>query len=159
VFECKAKSLQKGGKDQGAMTDHTRGLRRKVRTSYEKTPYLDHWDDDLKMTQMKGGQVQNVKMSRREKDGPEPTQKELGPAGSVGSAQGGLWWFGLHFDLVAPRSINSSLLRRLSYPTILLTSFTKKPPPQEEGESSMSSSQGSMPAEGRNQKEDSKLLA
>jgi hypothetical protein len=28
----------KGGKDQGATTDHPRGLRRKVRTSYEKTP-------------------------------------------------------------------------------------------------------------------------
>jgi hypothetical protein len=44
----------KGGKDQGAMTDHPLGLRRKLRTSYEKTPYLDCWDDDLKMTQMKG---------------------------------------------------------------------------------------------------------
>jgi hypothetical protein len=44
----------KGGKDQGAMTDHPRGLRRKVRTSCEKTTYLDRWDDDLKMTQMKG---------------------------------------------------------------------------------------------------------
>ena len=44
----------KGGKDQGATTDHPRGLRRKVWTSYEKTPYLDRGDDDLKMTQMKG---------------------------------------------------------------------------------------------------------
>jgi hypothetical protein len=44
----------KGGKDQGAMTDHLRGLRRKVRTSCEKTPYLDHGDDDLKMIQIKG---------------------------------------------------------------------------------------------------------
>jgi hypothetical protein len=42
------------GKDQGGTTDHPRGLRRKVRTSYEKTPYLDHGDDDLKMTQIKG---------------------------------------------------------------------------------------------------------
>jgi hypothetical protein len=49
----------KGGKDQGAMTDHPRGLRRKVRTSCEKTPYLDRGDDDLKMTQVKGG---NCKM-------------------------------------------------------------------------------------------------
>jgi hypothetical protein len=53
--------LSKGGKDQGAMTDHHRGLRRKVRTSCEKTPYLDRWDDDLKMTQMKGDKC---KMSR-----------------------------------------------------------------------------------------------
>jgi hypothetical protein len=44
----------KGGKDQGGTTDHPRGLRRKVRTSYEKTPYLDRGDDDLKMTQIKG---------------------------------------------------------------------------------------------------------
>jgi hypothetical protein len=44
----------KGGKDQGRTTDHPRGLRRKVRTSYEKTPYIDRGDDDLKMTQIKG---------------------------------------------------------------------------------------------------------
>jgi hypothetical protein len=44
----------KGGKDQGAMTDHPRGLRRKVQTSYEKNHYLDCEDDDLKMTQIKG---------------------------------------------------------------------------------------------------------
>jgi hypothetical protein len=51
----------KGGKDQGATTDHSRGLRRKARTSYEKTPYLDRGDDDLKMTQIKGAKS---KMSR-----------------------------------------------------------------------------------------------
>jgi hypothetical protein len=45
----------KGGKDQGGTMDHPRGLRRKVWTSYEKTPYLDRGDDDLKMTQIKGG--------------------------------------------------------------------------------------------------------
>jgi hypothetical protein len=44
----------KGGKDQGAMTDHPRGLRRKVWTSCEQTPYLNCGDDDLKMTQIKG---------------------------------------------------------------------------------------------------------
>jgi hypothetical protein len=44
----------KGGKDQGGTTDQPRGLRRKVRTLYEKTPYLDRGDDDLKMTQIKG---------------------------------------------------------------------------------------------------------
>jgi hypothetical protein len=38
------------------MADHPRGLRRKVRTSYERTPYLDHGDDDLKMTQIKGAE-------------------------------------------------------------------------------------------------------
>jgi hypothetical protein len=44
----------KGGKDQGGTTDHPRGLRRKVQTSYEKTPYLDRGDDNLKMTQING---------------------------------------------------------------------------------------------------------
>jgi hypothetical protein len=44
----------KGGKDQGGTTDHPRGLRHKVQTSYEKTPYLDRRDGDLKMTQIKG---------------------------------------------------------------------------------------------------------
>jgi hypothetical protein len=43
----------KGGKYQGGTIDH-RGLRCKVRTSNEKTPYLDRGDDDLKMTQIKG---------------------------------------------------------------------------------------------------------
>jgi hypothetical protein len=42
---------------------------------------------------------------------------------------------------------------------ILPTPFTRKPPPQDEGESWMSSSQGSMLAEGRKQEEDSKPLA
>jgi hypothetical protein len=44
----------KGDKDQGGTIDHPRELRHKVRTSYEKTPYLDRGDDDLKMTQIKG---------------------------------------------------------------------------------------------------------
>jgi hypothetical protein len=44
----------KGGKDQGGTTDHPRGLKCKVRTSCEKTPYLDRGDDDLKMIQIKG---------------------------------------------------------------------------------------------------------
>jgi hypothetical protein len=52
-----------------------------------ETPYLDHGDDDLKMTQIKG-EVQNAKMSRGEEDGPELAQKGPGPAGSFGPAQG-----------------------------------------------------------------------
>jgi hypothetical protein len=44
----------KGGKDQGGTTDHPRGLKCKVRTSCEKTPYLDRGDDDLEMIQIKG---------------------------------------------------------------------------------------------------------
>jgi hypothetical protein len=42
---------------------------------------------------------------------------------------------------------------------ILPTPFTRKPPRQDEGESWMSSSQGSMPVEGRKQEQDSKPLA
>jgi hypothetical protein len=38
--------ISKGGKDQGGTTDHPRSLRRKVRTSYEKTRYLDRGDDE-----------------------------------------------------------------------------------------------------------------
>jgi hypothetical protein len=36
----------KGGKDQGALADHPRALRRKDQTSCEKTPYLDRGYDD-----------------------------------------------------------------------------------------------------------------
>jgi hypothetical protein len=42
---------------------------------------------------------------------------------------------------------------------ILPMPFTRKPPPQDEGESWMSLSQGSTPVEGRKQEEDSKPLA
>jgi hypothetical protein len=63
------------------MTDHPRGLRRKVRTSCEKTRY----HDDLKMTQMKGPSTKSEDESR-EKDGPKPSQKQAGPTGLVGSA-------------------------------------------------------------------------
>jgi hypothetical protein len=41
-----------------------------------------------------------------------------------------------------------------SLPTNLLTPFTRKLPPQDEGESWMSSSQGSTPADGMKQEED-----
>jgi hypothetical protein len=44
----------KGVKDQGATTEHPRGLRRKDQTSYKKTPYLDCGNDDAKMIQLKG---------------------------------------------------------------------------------------------------------
>jgi hypothetical protein len=41
MFKSKAKSLpNKGGKDQCAVKHHSRGLRRKDRTSCEKTPIL-----------------------------------------------------------------------------------------------------------------------
>jgi hypothetical protein len=78
----------KGGKDQGGTMDHPRGLRGKVRTSCEKTPYLDRGDDDLKITEIKGGKVQNAKMSCEGEDGSEPAQNGPGLAGLFGSAQG-----------------------------------------------------------------------
>jgi hypothetical protein len=55
--------------------------------------------------------------------------------------------------------IASAAIGRHIEQIILLTPFTRKPPPQDEGESWMSSSQGSLPAEGRKQEEDSKPLA
>jgi hypothetical protein len=48
------KITSKGGKEQGAMADHTRGLRSKVRTSCEKAPYIDHGDEDLGINQING---------------------------------------------------------------------------------------------------------
>jgi hypothetical protein len=52
-----------------------------------------------------------------------------------------------------------SSVRRHIEQIILLTPFTRKPPPQDEGDSWMSSSQGSTSVEGRKQEEDSKPLA
>jgi hypothetical protein len=153
------KITSKGGKDQGGMTDHPRGLRRKVRTSYEKTPYLDRGDDNLKMTQIKGAKSKSWRWAARRKTGPNRPRKGLGRPARLDRPRDFLWQFGPPFDLVAPRSFNSSLLRQPPNPIILPTPFTRKPPPQDEGESWMSSSQGSTPVEGRKQEEDSKPLA
>jgi hypothetical protein len=93
-----------------------------------------------------------------EEDGPEPAQKGPGPASLFGSAQGvfgpvrrPIW--GVHLFIA------SAAVGRHIEQIILPTSFSRKPPPQDEGESWMSSSQGSTPAEGRKQEEDSKPLA
>jgi hypothetical protein len=56
-------------------------------------------------------------------------------------------------------SIYCLFLRHHIEQIILPTPFTRKPPPQDEGESWMSSSQWSTPTEGRLQEEDSKPLA
>jgi hypothetical protein len=81
----------KGGKDQGGTADHPRGLRRKVRTSYEKTPYLDRGDDDLKMTQIKGGQSPKCQDKPRggrcDRAGPE----RAWAGRSVRTSPGGFW--------------------------------------------------------------------
>jgi hypothetical protein len=44
----------KGGKDQGVTSEHSQGLKRKDRTSCEKTPYLKRGDDVAKIMQLKG---------------------------------------------------------------------------------------------------------
>jgi hypothetical protein len=67
--------------------------------------------------------------------------------------------FGTPFALGVCLFIASASVRRHIDPIILPTPNTRKPPPQDEGESWMSSSQGSTPAEGRNQEEDSRPLA
>jgi hypothetical protein len=67
--------------------------------------------------------------------------------------------FDAPFALGVRLFIASSSVRRHIEQIILPMPFTRKPPLQDEGESWMSSSQGSMPAEGRKQEEDSKLLS
>jgi hypothetical protein len=37
----------KGGKDQDAMMNYSRGPRQKTGSSHDKTPYLDHEDNDV----------------------------------------------------------------------------------------------------------------
>jgi hypothetical protein len=66
--------------------------------------------------------------------------------------------FGAPFALGVRLFIASSSVHRHIEQIIRPTPFTRKPPPQDEGVSWMSSSQGSTPAEGRKQ-EDSKPLA
>jgi hypothetical protein len=67
--------------------------------------------------------------------------------------------FDAPFALAVRLFIASSSVYHHIEQIILPMPFTRKPPPQDEGESWMSSSQGSTPAEGRKQEEDSKPLA
>jgi hypothetical protein len=60
--------------------------------------------------------------------------------------------FGASFALGVRLFIAPAAVGRHIDSIILPTSFTKKPPPQDEGESWMSSSQGSMPAEGKSKR-------
>jgi hypothetical protein len=66
--------------------------------------------------------------------------------------------FSAPFALGVRLFISSAFVGHHIDPTILLPPITRKSPPQDEGESWMSSSQGSTSAEGRKQ-EDSKPLA
>jgi hypothetical protein len=67
----------KGGKDQGATTDHPLGLRCKVQTSCEKILYLDRGDDDLKMTQMKGVKFKMPRWATGRKTGPNRAENSM----------------------------------------------------------------------------------
>jgi hypothetical protein len=88
-------------------------------------------------------------MSRGEEDGPKPAQKEPELAGPFRPAQGVSGLVRPAFDLAPSRSICSSLICRHIDPIILLPPITRKSSPQDEGESWMSSSQGSTPVEGK----------
>jgi hypothetical protein len=149
----------KDGKDQGSTTDYPQRLRRKVRTSCEKTPYLDRRDDDLKMTQMKGAKCRMRRWATGRKTDLNRAKNRLGRPAWSDQPRPFLPRFAVPVDLAPPRSTNSSLFLWPPHPIMLLTPFTRNPPPQDEGESWMSSSQGSTPAEGMKQVEDSKLLA
>jgi hypothetical protein len=73
--------------------------------------------------------------------------------------RGLLAWLAMPFALGVHLFIASTAVGRHIEQIILPTPFTRKPPLQDEGESWMSSSQGSTPAKGRKQEEDSKPLA
>jgi hypothetical protein len=100
----------KSGKDQGVMTNHPWGLRLKVRISYEKTPYLDRGDDNLKMTQIKGAKSKMPRWAVERKMGPNHPRKGLGRLARSDRPRYFLWQFDPPFDLapsglfVAPSS-------------------------------------------------------
>jgi hypothetical protein len=93
------------------------------------------------------------------KMGPNRPRKGLGPSACSDWPRGLLARFGAPFALGVRLFIASAAVGRHIEQIILLTPFTRKPLPQDEGESWMSSSQGLTPAEGRKQEEDSKPLA
>jgi hypothetical protein len=91
--------------------------------------------------------------------GPNRPRKGLGWLAYSDRPRGLLARFATPFALGVCLFIASAAVGRYIEQIILPTLFTRKPPPQDEGESWMSSSQGSMEAEGRKQEEDSKPLA
>jgi hypothetical protein len=105
-------------------------------------------------------QVHTNKESCKKQPGrkPEPKRAWAGRPGPTGPAHSGPSSMP-PFALCVYLFIASAAVGRHIDPIILPTSFTRKPPPQDEGESLMSSSQGSTPVEGRKQEEDSKPLA
>jgi hypothetical protein len=100
-------------------------------------------------------QVHTNKGSREKQPGRKPR-----PKWAWADWRSPLWArFGTPFALGVRLFIASSSVRRHSEQIILPTPFTRTPPPQDEGGSWMSSSQGSTPVEGRKQEEDSEPLA
>jgi hypothetical protein len=91
--------------------------------------------------------------------GPNRPRKGLGRPAYSDRPRGHFARFATPFDLGVRLFIASATVGRHIEQIILPTSFTRKPSQQDEGESWMSSSQGSTPAEGRKQEEDSKPLA
>jgi hypothetical protein len=108
-------------------------------------------------------QVHTNKGSREKQQGrkPGPNQAEMGLGRPAWADRPSPLRarFGAPFTLGVRLFIASSSVRRHIEQIIPLTPFTRKLPPQDEGESWMSSSQGSTPTEGRKQEEDSKPLA
>jgi hypothetical protein len=93
------------------------------------------------------------------KMGPNRPRKGLGRLACSDRPRGFLARFATPFALGVRLFIASAAVGRHIEQIILPTPFTRNPPPQDEGESWMSSSQGSTPAEGRKREEDSKTLA
>jgi hypothetical protein len=91
--------------------------------------------------------------------GPNRPRKGLGRSAYSDRPRGLLARFVTPFALGVRIFIASAAVGHHIKQIILLTPFTRKPPPQDEGESWMRSSQGSTSAEGRKQEEDSKPLA
>jgi hypothetical protein len=114
-------------------------------------------------TSMARMQVNTNKESCKKQPGrkPGPNQVEMGLGGPAWDDRPSPLQarFGAPFALCVRLFTASSSVCRHIDPIILLTSFTRKLPPQDEGESWMGTSQGSTPAEGRKQEEDSKPLA
>jgi hypothetical protein len=93
------------------------------------------------------------------KMGPNRPRKGMGQPACSDRTRGFLARFATPFALGVRLFIASAAVGRHIEQIILPTPFTRKPPPQDEGESWMSSSQGSTSTEGRKQEEDSKPLA
>jgi hypothetical protein len=106
--------------------------------------------------------VQRNKESHEKQPGRKtgPNRAEMGLGRLAWADRPSPLWaqFGAPLALGVRLFIASSSVRRHIEQIIVPMPFTRKPPPQDEGESWMSSSQGSTPAEGRNQEEDSKPL-